>query len=317
MSYAQATSIDPDAIPVIDLAGLAAGGAATHQVGRDMLAAAERVGFFYIRNHGIPAALIDDVLRVSAAFFAEPMERKQSVAVNAGHRGFIAMGQAKMTGGARPDLKESFVWGLDHPGEDGIPPNRWPGEPTDMRAVLTRFFDAGNAVGWSLLRAFATVLDVEPDRFVRTIDRPISRGSVIYYPPQPPGMGAEQFGVSPHTDYGCLTLLHQDATGGLQVQGRDGAWLMAHPIPGTFVVNVGDLLARWTNDRFRSTPHRVVNASGRTRLSTAIFVDPNRDTLIDPVTRPGEAAHYEPVTCGDYLRSRLDATFAYRKQAGA
>lgn len=311
MSYAEAQRIDVDAIPIIDLDGLDSAA-----LGHAMLAAAEDVGFFYIRNHGIPAGLIADVLRVAAAFFAEPMDRKQAVAVVAGHRGFIRMGEAKMTGSARPDLKESFVWGLDQPGDDGIPPNRWPSFMPEMRPVLTAFFDAGNAVGWRMLRAFAAALDTPPDRFVRSIDRPISRGSVIYYPPQAPEMGEEQFGVSPHTDYGCLTLLHQDATGGLQVQGRDGAWLMAHPIPGTFVVNVGDLLARWTNDRFRSTPHRVVNRSGRTRLSTAIFVDPNRDTLIDPVVRPGETPRYEPVTCGDYLRSRLDAAFAYRKTAG-
>jgi isopenicillin N synthase-like dioxygenase len=315
MSYAEAARIDADAIPVIDLAGLAEG-TSLDRVGRAMLAAAEGVGFFYIRNHGVPAGLIADVLRVAGAFFAAPMAEKERVAVAAGHRGFIRMGEAKMASGARPDLKESFVWGLDEPGDDGIPPNRWPNFMPEMRGVLTAFFDAGNALGWQMLRAFAVAIDVAPDRFVQTIGRPISRGSVIYYPPQPPEMGAEQFGVSAHTDYGCLTLLHQDETGGLQVQGRDGAWLMAAPIPGTFVVNVGDLLARWTNDRFRSTPHRVVNRSGRTRLSTAIFVDPNRDTLIEPVVRAGEVARYEPVTCGDYLRGRLDAAFAYRRAAG-
>lgn len=165
-----------------------------------------------------------------------------------------------------------------------------------------------------MLEAVALALDIPRDTFVRSIDRPISRGSMIYYPPQPPEMGAEQFGVSSHTDYGCLTLLYQDSTGGLQVQARDGAWIMAQPIAGTFVVNVGDLLARWSNDRFRSTPHRVVNTSGRTRLSTALFIDPNRDTVIEPVVRAGVAARYEAVTCGDYLRSRLDAAFAYRRE---
>jgi isopenicillin N synthase-like dioxygenase len=152
---------------------------------------------------------------------------------------------------------------------------------------------------------------------VRTIDRPISRGSILYYPPQPPDMGTDQFGVSSHTDYGCLTLLYQDSTGGLQVQDSGGTWLTAHPIEGTFVVNVGDLLARWTNDRFRSTPHRVVNRSGHARYSTALFIDPNADTLIEPVVRAGELARYAPVTCAAYLRSRLDASFAYRQQADA
>ena len=235
--------------------------------------------------------------------------------MNAGHRGFIRVGEAKMTARAKPDLKESFVWGLDEPGPDGIPPNQWPDFLPEMKAVLMDFFNAGHRVGWSLLRAFAAALDIDEETFIRTIDRPISRGSVIYYPPQPPEMGTDQFGVSSHTDYGCLTLLYQDNTGGLQVQGRGGDWLTAHPIPGTFVVNVGDLLARWTNDRFRSTPHRVINRSGRTRFSTALFIDPNLDTLIEPVVKPGEVTSYEPVTCGDYLRSRLDAAFAYRNAA--
>ena len=314
MGYAEAERVDVSAIPVIDLQGLHAGPAAMHAIGRQMLAAAEAVGFFYVSHHGIPQALIESVLRISARFFAEPVERKLSVAVNAGHRGFIQMGQAKMASLARPDLKESFVWGLDAPGPDGIPPNRWPDFLPEMQPVLTEFFERGNQLGWSLLRTVATAIGCPPDTFVRTIDRPISRGSIIYYPPQPPDMGADQFGVSSHTDYGCMTLLYQDSNGGLQVQGSGGAWVMAHPIPGTFVVNVGDLLARWSNDRFRSTPHRVVNRSGRTRLSTALFIDPNRDTVVEPVTAAGETAHYAPVTCGDYLRSRLDAAFAYRKQ---
>lgn len=313
MPYAEAQQIDDSIIPIIDLAGIDSDERVVQESGRAMLQAAESVGFFYIRNHSIAAELIANVLRVSAAFFAEPLDRKQQVTVNSGHRGYIGGGQAKMTGSKRPDLKESFVWGLDQEGPDGIPPNRWPDFMPEMRTVLMEFFDAGNRVGWSLLRAFAAALDVPRDRFVRSIGRPISRGSIIFYPPQPPDLGAEQFGVSPHTDYGCLTLLYQDSTGGLQVQGSGGAWVMARPIPDTFVVNVGDLLARWSNDRFRSTPHRVVNRSGRARLSTAIFVDPDRDTMIEPVLRPGEAAHYEPVTCGDYLRSRLDATFAYRQ----
>ncbi len=316
MSYAEAASIAVDAIPIIDLTDLSDDGAAEARVGQQMLHAAETVGFFYIRNSRIPQALVDSVLRVSAGFFAEPAERKQAVAVNAGHRGFIRVGEAKMTGDAKPDLKESFVWGLDTPGPDGIPPNQWPGFMPEMREVLMAFFAAGHEVGWALLRAVARALDAAPETFLRSIGRPISRGSIIYYPPQPPDMGADQFGVSSHTDYGCLTLLYQDTTGGLQAQGRAGDWIMAHPVPGSFVVNVGDLLARWSNDRFRSTPHRVVNRSGHARYSTALFIDPNRDTPIRPVVRPGEAARYATVSCGDYLRSRLDKSFAYRKTAG-
>jgi isopenicillin N synthase-like dioxygenase len=284
-------------------------------IGRQMLAAAGGIGFFYIRNHGIPASLIDAVFAVSARFFGEPLARKQEVAVNAGHRGYIQIGEAKMASRAKPDLKESFIWGLDQPGPDGIPPNRWPDFLPDMPDVLSNFFAVGSQVGWSLLRAFAAGMNIASDTFVCTNDRPISRGSILYYPPQPPDMGADQFGVSSHTDYGCLTLLYQDSTGGLEVQGSGGTWLTAHPIEGTFVVNVGDLLARWTNDRFRSTPHRVVNRSGRARFSTALFIDPNADTRIEPVVQTGDVARYASVTCAAHLRSRLDASFAYRQKA--
>ena len=315
MQYAEAECIDVASIPVIDLMDIGRGGAAMSAIGRQLLTAAEGIGFFYIRNHGIPASLIDAVFAVSARFFGEPLARKQEVAVSAGHRGFIQIGEAKMASRAKPDLKESFVWGLDQPGPDGIPPNRWPDFAPDMRGVLTDFFATGSQVGWALLRAFAAALNIEPDTFVRTNDRPISRGSILYYPPQPPDMGTDQFGVSSHTDYGCLTLLYQDLTGGLEVQGSAGTWLTAHPIAGTFVVNVGDLLARWTNDRFPSTPHRVVNRSGRARFSTALFIDPNADTRVEPVVQPGDVARYAPVTCAAYLRSRLDASFAYRQQA--
>jgi isopenicillin N synthase-like dioxygenase len=315
VQYAEAQRIDIASIPVIDLTELSAGGAAMSAIGKQALAAAEGIGFFYIRNHGIPASLIDAVFDVSARFFAEPLARKQEVAVNAGHRGFIQVGEAKMASRAKPDLKESFIWGVDQPGPDGIPPNRWPDFLPETRGVLIDFLAAGSQVGWSLLRALAAGLNIAPDTFVRTIDRPISRGSILYYPPQPPDMGADQFGVSSHTDYGCLTLLYQDSTGGLQVQGSEGTWLTAHPIEGTFVVNVGELLARWTNDRFHSTPHRVVNRSGCARFSTGLFIDPNADTLIEPVVRPGEVARYAPVTCAAYLRSQLDAAFAYRQQA--
>lgn len=319
MSYAQARWISSDAIPVIDMSGLRDGGAALQDVAGRMREAAESVGFFYVRGHGVPQPQIDGVFDCAARFFAAPLETKQMVSINQWHRGFLHAGAAKMYAGAKPDLKESFVWGLDTAAgpvpEAGIPPNRWPDFVPDMRRRLVAYFAACNEVGWRLLRAFATSIGAPADTFVRYVARPTSRASLIYYPPQGESAGADQFGVAPHTDYGCLTLLYQNEIGGLQVQAADGAWVTAHPIPGTFVVNVGDLLARWTNDRFRSTPHRVVNQSGRERFSAAVFVDPDADTVIEPVVQPGEVSRYDAVTCSDYIRSRLDAAFAYRKAA--
>eukprot|EP01037_Dinobryon_pediforme_P004292 gene4292-4342_t len=321
MAQPTAKMIDVDAIPVIDISQLAQGGeAATRDVATRMLAAAEATGFFYISGHGIPQSMIDEVFAVSRAFFTSPPDTKRAVTVNAWHRGFIKPGEAKMYAGSRPDLKESFIWGLDtatgraEPDADGIPPNQWPSSLPQMQPLLSRYFNDVNEVGWRLMRAFAASLNIAPDAFVQSISRPTSRGSIIYYPPQEPGSADDQFGVAPHTDWGCLTLLYQDQTGGLEVRGRNAEWVSATPIPGTYVVNVGDLLARWTNDRFRSTPHRVINRSGHERLSCAVFVDPDRDTLITPVTN-GEAPHYPPVTCGAYVQSRFDAAFAYRQKA--
>ncbi len=271
---------------------------------------------------GIPQDLIDSVFAVSRAFFAQPPAAKQLVAAREHHRGWLKIGEATMPDGRLPDLKESFIWGLDVASRDDagggglIGPNAWPDTPAAMRPLLNRYFDAANQCGVRLLQAFASSLDIDAEYFTRHFDRPASRGTMIYYPPQPPSLGNEQFGVSPHTDFGVLTLLYQDDVGGLQVRGRDGEWLTAHPIPGTLVVNVGDLLTRWTNDRFTSTPHRVINASGRERYSLAMFVDPDENTPIDPVVRDGEQAHYPTVTCASYIQQRFDQAFAYRKADG-
>lgn len=324
MSYARARDIAVESIPVVDLAGLASE-AGLAAVAREMREAAEGIGFFYVRNHGIPDETIRAAEAVSQRFFAHGEAEKRTVAPRDRHRGWLQVGQAKMYAGAKVDLKESFVWGLDVPADDPDyaagnrmhGPNRWPDFLPEMRPALNAYFDAAHACGRRLLGAFAASLGVAPDYFNARFAKPVSRGTLVYYPPQPADAGEEQFGVAPHTDYGVMTLLHQDMTGGLQVRARSGEWVMAHPIPGTLVINVGDLLARWTNDRFRSTDHRVVNASGRARHSIAIFLDPDFDTPIVPVTQPGETAHYPPVTCGEYILGRFDAAFAYRRPAGA
>jgi isopenicillin N synthase-like dioxygenase len=321
MNYAQARNIAVESIPVIDVGALA-GGSGIEAVARQMREAAEGVGFFYVRNHGLPEQLIGDAEDVARRFFARPDCEKQTVAPLDRHRGWLKVGQAKMYAGARVDLKESFIWGLDVASDDPDyvagnrmhGPNRWPAFLPEMRATLNAYFEAAHVCGRMLLGAFAASLGVAPDYFSARFAKPVTRGTLIYYPPQDPDAGEQQFGVAPHTDYGVITLLHQDATGGLQVRARSGEWVMAHPIQGTLVINVGDLLARWTNDRFRSTDHRVVNASGRERYSIAVFLDPDHDTPIVPATPGGEAAHYPPVTCGEYILSRFDRSFAYRSK---
>jgi isopenicillin N synthase-like dioxygenase len=324
VSYASSTSIDASAIPVIDMAPL--GGEDRNAIAataRALLDAAERIGFFYVRNHGVPLPLVERVYAASQRFFALPPEVKQSVRINALHRGFLAVGAARMYEQARVDLKESFIWGPELGPDDpdvaaGRPlmgPNQWPAALPELGPTLTAYADAVMDCGRRLLRGFAASLGLDADFFRPCFTKPLARCSLIYYPPQPPESGSEQFGVAPHTDYGGLTLLSQDKTGGLQIRARSGEWVTALPIADTFVVNIGDLMARWTNDRFVSTPHRVVNASGRARYSVGVFFDPAFDTMIDPrELRPPGPPLYPPVTCGEYIVGRLDKAFSYRRE---
>ena len=323
MNHARARAIEVADIPVIDMAPLASDRATDlAQVGAAMREAAERSGFFYVRNHGVSTTLIAEVDLLARRFFAQPEEKKLEVVPLDRHRGFLHVGQAKMYDKARADLKESFIWGLDTDPDDPdtlagnrmIGPNRWPAFMPELRPALNAYFDATHRCARLLLGALALSIDAPADYFHRHMTKPISRGSLVYYPPQDPDAGADQFGVAPHTDYGVITLLHQDDVGGLQVATRKGEWVTAHPIPGTLVINSGDLLGRWTNNRFRSNPHRVINSSGRERLSIAMFIDPDFDTPIVPVVKPGETSAYAPVTCGDYILARFDKAFAYRNK---
>ena len=325
MAYATATHIDVDEIPVVDAGGLASGDPkAIAEVGARMREAAERIGFFYVRNHGVDRATVDRAFAASRAFFCSSEELKRTALINDRHRGFLAVGQSKMYTGARVDLKESFLWGLELGADDpdvvaGKPlmgPNNWPAALPETQAAFYAYYLAICACGQNLLKGLAASLGRDPAFFENSFAKPLARGSAIYYPPQPADMGETQFGVAPHTDYGGLTLLAQDDVGGLQVLAKSGKWVTAHPIPDTLVVNIGDLMHRWTNTRFTSNPHRVVNASGRERFSIAIFFDPHPDTVVDPrdlLDDPAEAK-YPPITCGEYIVGRFDKAFKYRQQ---
>ena len=324
MIYAESKTIALSQIPVIDMATALDGSPeGERRVATEFLRAATELGFFYVKNHGVPWHLVEQAREAARGFFALPLEKKSEVGINANHRGFLRVGEAKMADYAQPDLKESFVWGLEVPPGDPamtadnpfICPNNWPAFMPELKQAAYPYFEATLDCGRRLLNIFAVSMELPRDTFTRHWRRSITRGAFVYYPPQPPEMGTEQFGVAPHTDYGCLTVLCQDDVGGLEVQTKAGEWVAATPIEGTFLVNVGDLLTRWTNDGFASTPHRVVNKGGRERYSLVMAVDPDFDTLVDPavVCRDGESPHYSPVRCGDYIQQRFDKAFAYRK----
>jgi len=312
----------PNHLPVIDIAALMGGQGTVEGIPASIREACMGPGFFYVSGHGVPEALIRNAVETARRFFHLPEEVKRRTRANLVHRGWHASGGAVMAGATRPDRKEFFSMGLDLPadhasvlaGEKLRGPNQWPEAVPALRPAMEAYFAAIGLVGAQLLRAVAVSLDLDPAFFEPHYRLPLQRTQVIFYPPQPAD-DIEGFGVAPHTDFGCITLLWQDETGGLEVCERQGgAWIPAPPLPGTLVVNVGDLLGRWSNDRFASTPHRVVNRSGHERMSIATFYDPDFAAPIDPRALGATEPVYQPTTAGAHILGRFDAAFAYRKQ---
>jgi isopenicillin N synthase-like dioxygenase len=310
------------AIPVISLAGLRSGRSADLQrIGAEIGSAARGLGFFSLAGHGIAPALIDDVFVRSAAFFALPDADKErlSVANSTSYRGYVRLGEEKLDPALAGDVKECFNAGPDLTADDpdvlaGTPfhaVNQWPDLP-GFRPALLAYQRAALDLVVLLHRAIATDLGIDVRYFDRYFTHAVGILRLLHYPPHPGTFDGNVYGAGAHTDYGNLTLLAQDETGGLEVRTRDGDWIVAPPAPGTLVCNIGDCLMRWTNDRYVSNPHRVVNRSGRERYSVAFFGDPNADALVEclpSVLAPGEAPKYPPITYADYLRSRYDATY--------
>jgi len=310
-------------LPIIDFTGVRAGdSAAFAQAAKEIYAACTGPGFFYLKGHGIPDEVIDRATTTVRAFHRLPLETKRQVASNANHRGFHALGGALMYGAKEPDYKEYFSLGLelpaDHPtvlaGEKLRGPNNWPEFMPELRPALYGFYEAMGTCGDQLLRVVAASLGLDRDFFAKRYGTRLQRTQTIFYPPTPP-TDPDRFGVAPHTDFGCITLLWQDKTGGLEVRERaTRSWIPAPPLDGTLVINVGDLLGRWTNDRFASTPHRVVNRSGGERFSIATFYDPDFSALVDPreLGTPEAECEYEPITAGQHILNRFDESFSYR-----
>jgi isopenicillin N synthase-like dioxygenase len=288
-----------------------------------------KIGFAYIGGHGVPQDVIDGAFTASRAFHASPDELKRALAINEYHRGFMWLASSTVVTSSvarvtRPNLSESLmVMHEAAAGEIGQPlqgPNRWPDWLPGFRAAIDAYRIELERVSRAVIRLIAVALDLPADALDRHFARPTTFLRLLRYPPHPAEAGDDQFGSAPHTDYGIITLLAQDDSGGLQVRRRDGGWIDAAPLPGTFVLNVADMLARWTNDRFVSTPHRVVNRSGGDRYSLPFFFDTDMDAVIECLptcTGPGNLPRYEPVRYGDYLMDRLNRNYDYRKGEAA
>lgn len=316
-------SVPALAIPVVDIAPLVGGGAdGKIEAAKQISNACETTGFFYVINHGVAADVIGGAVDAARRFFSLPIGQRQAVAVNRINRGYMKMREVTVPG-YEPDLKETFELGIDLPADDpdvvaGKPlhgPNQWPALD-GFRAPVMRYFDTVIDLGRTLLGAVAIALDEPEDFFAPMFERPIGSMRLLHYPPQA-SYAPREHGVAPHTDYGAITLLYQDETGGLEVQTRDGAWIGAPFLAHSFVVNIGDMMACWTNDRFTSNPHRVFNRAGRDRFSIPVFLIPQFDTKVTCIRScqsPTNPPKYPPIGSGEYILAKYHNTFAYRQR---
>ena len=318
-------------IPIIDAAGLAKGpGDTLAGLAKAFRRAYSETGFAYLVNHGVGQDLIQKVFTASSRFHALPLDVKNRVALNALHRGFIAIDtstdvNSKLAAVVRPNQSESFMMmredGPDAPdvraGAYLAGPNQWPDLP-GFRQDVTTYHDALSRLARRLMRVAALAIGADPAEILPAFERPTTWLRLLHYPPHPPASPDDLFGSAPHTDFGCLTILAQDDVGGLQVRTPGGAWIDAPFLPGSFVVNVGDMLSRWSNGLLRSTPHRVINRSGRQRYSCPFFYDPNVAIDIAPLAScvtPDRPAAFAPVNFGAFLAAELEAGYDAHKRA--
>ena len=320
-------------LPVIDVGPLVTGSGDRAAVARAIDAACRRTGFFYVVGHGVDPALQERLDRESRAFFSLDDDEKAAIAMaNGGRawRGWFPVG-GELTSGV-PDRKEGIYFGAELPPDDrrvrdGRPlhgPNLFPPRPPGLRDTVLEWLDVMTGLGHALARGLSLGLGLDESWFDEHLTAdPLVLFRIFHYPPEPGGADDGSWGVGEHTDYGLLTILRQDDSGGLQVRTPAG-WIDAPPIPGSFACNLGDMLERMTAGAYRSTPHRVRNTSGADRLSFPFFFDPGwdaevlpapgvhtaADRVADPTDRwDGTSVHEFTGTYGEYVVSKVAKVF--------
>jgi isopenicillin N synthase-like dioxygenase len=301
-------------IPIIDLSSSRAGEPLAQAIGD----ACRGIGFFYVVGHGVAPTLIQRVFAAAAAFFARPLTEKMAVALTpqSGFRGYFPIEGEITDPAVGADPKEGF----DIAGEivSDLPsaaplraPNRYPANPPELREVLSTYYDTMCELGRTVSAGFAMALDLPADFFADKLDHPTAILRILHYPPVDPAALAGDLpvnGCGAHSDYGYLTILAQDAQGGLQIQTRAGEWIDAPYVADSFICNIGEMMALWTGGAFRATPHRVIRRKPQSRYSIPFFFHPNPDARIASLPNAGAAA-WAPVLAGDYLLGRLQGAY--------
>lgn len=318
-------------IPALDLAGaLDAGGPRSAEVARALHDAAMACGFFYVRHHGVDANLVAHQFALARRLLELPAARREALSMHHSPnlRGYERMGAQTLDAAMKPDLKESFYCGLDWPadhpyvraGYQTYGPSQWPAELPEAKAACETYMAAMIALSVRLMQLMALSLGLPEHCFDAACHDPMVTLRMIRYPSHPEDADEHTFGAGAHTDWGAITILAQDAHGGLEVQMPDGGWVDAAPRDGSFVVNLGDMIPRWTNGLYHSNPHRVRNrhSGGAPRFSIPFFFEPEYLARIEavPGTVPaGQAPRYAPCTAGEHLREMYQKTYRLARQA--
>ena len=321
------------AIPVIDFSPAFRSDpgdpAALEALAAQVRHASETVGFFYLAGHGVPDEVVDAAFAASREFHALPLEEKMRLSLNENNIGYLPVNQSIQKASTvhkatRPNFNESFFIShdraADHPDVLAGTPlrgrNRWPEGHAVMRAAMVTYFKTLDAVGARMLPVLARALGMPAGYFA-----PFFAGEAhvnlrfLHYPPQDV-IDEEQFGQGPHTDNSFITILARTDVPGLAVRLPSGEWLAPPLIPGTFLVNLGNMMKRWSNDRFLSTPHAVLNESGADRYSIAFFYSPTPAAVIECLpscTGPDDSPRYPPAVYGDLVLEFYNANYFHRK----
>jgi isopenicillin N synthase-like dioxygenase len=290
-------------IPVIDFTGLTAAELAVRAAtAKSMREAFEDFGFIYLKNHSVPQSVIDELFARSIEFFHLPQARKGEAG---GYRGpgLTGLDPSKPT-----DVKERFR----APYDSNLPPGYWPERFPQFHEAISVFHEAGLTVLRQIMRGVALSLGLTVEYFDAAHEPHSGAVMLLNYPPITEPLLPGQLRSGAHTDFGTMTLLfHHGSAEGLEIQRPDCSWLHAPSIPGAAIVNVGDLLTRWTNGQLRSVLHRVVPPQGegaqRPRYSATLFYEPRHEVVIsclEPCQSPTKPALYPPITAGERLEER-------------
>ena len=291
-------------VPVIDLAPALTGtDEERRNVAQEIADACARVGFFYVKNHGIPSEDIDAIFQTAQDFHNLPEEAKMEVSVrkNNHFQGYLHGMTKGNDRNISENLQEAFQIRRPLSKDDpdllaGTPLHGmipWPSAMPDLQPRMMAYYDKVDTLGREMLSLFELSLDLPRNTFMRFFKKDMNSLRLLHYPPQAPDGPGEHLGARAHTDTNAFTILAQDMNGGLEIRNKDGEWVAVPPIPGTFVINVGEILKVWTDGIFSSTLHRVINRSGRERYSIPFFLYPTFDEVIYPILRnpdPGNVA---------------------------